>query len=496
MKKNLFVFSCRCKAEPWQSQKTRFLVSLGMTLFLAIGFCFNFCFSQEIDLTVYNQNLGLVKDRREIKIDKGVQKIEFTDVAAQIDPTSVHFKSLSYPNKCSVLEQNFEYDLISREKLLQKYIGKEIELERRFGKDGEKKEIIKGTLLSTSGGLTIKSGDKILVNPSGEISLSKLPEGLILKPTLSWLLENEVSGEHKIEVDYLTNGINWNADYVIVSDKDDKNLDLTGWVTIDNKSGATYKDAKLKLIAGNIHRASPPGVVGDSVMYAARAKSAAPQFEEKAFFEYHLYTLQRRTTVRDNETKQIEFVSGTNVPVKKLYIYDGAAQKFYGYNQWSRADRNYGVQSNKKVYVMLDFKNSKENNLGIPLPKGKMRVYKEDSDKSLEFIGEDFIEHTPKDENVRIYLGDAFDIVGERVQTDFKNGDDFADETFKITIRNHKEEPVEVRVVEKLYRWSNWKITQKSQDYEKKDARTIEYKLKIPKNGENTVTYTVHYWWE
>ena len=453
-------------------------------------------FSQEVDLTVYNQNLGLVKDRREIRIDKGIQKIEFMDVAAQIDPTSVHFKSLSYPNKCSVLEQNFEYDLISREKLLQKYIGKEIELERRFGKDGEKKEIIKGTLLSTIGGLTIKSGDKILVNPSGEISLSKLPEGLILKPTLSWLLENEISGEHKIEVNYLTNGINWNADYVIVSDKDDKNLDLTGWVTIDNKSGATYKDAKLKLIAGDIHRASPTGVAAENVMYAAKAKSAAPQFEEKSFFEYHLYTLQRRTTVRDNETKQIEFVSGTNVPVKKLYIYDGAAQKFYGYNQWSRVDRNYGVQSNKKVYVMLDFKNSKENNLGIPLPKGKMRVYKEDSDKSLEFIGEDFIEHTPKDENVRIYLGDAFDFVGERVQTDFKNGDDFADETFKITIRNHKEEAVEIRVVEKLYRWSNWKISQKSQDYEKKDSRTIEYKLKIPKNGENTITYTVHYWWD
>ena len=454
-------------------------------------------FSQEIDLTVYNQNLGLVKDRREIKLDKGVQRIEFTDVAAQIDPTSVHFKSLSYPNKCSVLEQNFEYDLISREKLLQKYIGKEIELERRFGKDGEKKEIIKGALLSTSGGLTIKSGDKILVNPSGEISLSKLPEGLILKPTLLWLLENEISGEHKIEVDYLTNGINWNADYVIVSDKDDKNLDLTGWVTIDNKSGASYKDAKLKLIAGDIHRASPPGVMRNGMMHVTKAERAPqPQFEEKAFFEYHLYTLQRRTTVRDNETKQIEFVSASAVPVKKLYIYDGAAQKFYGYNQWSRADRNYGVQSNKKVYVMLDFKNSKENNLGIPLPKGKMRVYKEDSDKSLEFIGEDFIEHTPKDENVRIYLGDAFDIVGERVQTDFKNGDDFADESFKITVRNHKEEPIEVRVVEKLYRWSNWKITQKSQDYEKKDARTIEYKLKVAKDSESVLTYTVHYWWD
>ncbi|OGS45758.1 MAG: hypothetical protein A2539_07945 [Elusimicrobia bacterium RIFOXYD2_FULL_34_15] len=460
--------------------------------------CVHLVFSQEIDLTIYNQNLGLVKDRRTLKIDKGVQKIEFTDVAAKIDPTSVHFKSLTNPEKCSVLEQNFEYDLISRDKLLQKYIGKEIELEKRIGKDGDKKEIIKGTLLSTAGGLTIKSDDKILVNPSGDVSLSKIPEGLILKPTLSWLLQNDVSGENKIEVDYLTNGINWDADYVVVSDKDDKNIDLNGWVTIDNKSGATYKEAKLKLIAGDIHRIAPDALAENDVMYEAKAMraTAAPQFQEKSFFEYHMYTLQRKTTVKDNETKQIEFASATGIPVKKLYIYNGSLQQFYGYQQWSRTDRNYGIQSNKKVYVMLDFKNSKENNLGIPLPKGKIRVYKEDTDKSLEFIGEDSIEHTPKDENIRIYLGDAFDIVGERVQADFKNGDGWCDESFKINLRNHKEENIEITVVEKLNRWSNWKITQKSQDYEKKDSRTIEYKLKIPKNSENTLNYTIHYWWD
>ena len=271
--------------------------------------CVHLVFSQEIDLTIYNQNLGLVKDRRTLKIDKGVQKIEFTDVAAKIDPTSVHFKSLTNPEKCSVLEQNFEYDLISRDKLLQKYIGKEIELEKRIGKDGDKKEIIKGTLLSTAGGLTIKSDDKILVNPSGDVSLSKIPEGLILKPTLSWLLQNDVSGENKIEVDYLTNGINWDADYVVVSDKDDKNIDLNGWVTIDNKSGATYKEAKLKLIAGDIHRIAPDALAENDVMYEAKAMraTAAPQFQEKSFFEYHMYTLQRKTTVKDNETKQIDF---------------------------------------------------------------------------------------------------------------------------------------------------------------------------------------------
>jgi len=463
-------------------------------------FCFTVAgFADDISLTIYNQNLGLVKDKREIKLDKGVQKVEFDDVAAQIDPTSVHFKSLTAPDKCSVLEQNFEYDLVSREKLLQKYIGKEIEIEKRLGTGGEKKEIIKGTLLSIAGGITLQTDNKILVDPSGEISLSKLPEGLILKPTLSWILENELPGKHNIEVDYLTNGINWDADYVIVSDKDDKNLDLTGWVTIDNKSGAAYKDAKLKLIAGDINRVSPPGMAREDVMYNTRMKkAAAPQFEEKSFFEYHMYTLQRPATVRDNETKQIEFVSAANVPVKKLFIYNGAAQQFYGYNEYSRSDRNYGTQTNKKVYVMLEFKNSKENNLGIPLPKGKMRVYKEDSDKSLEFIGEDNIDHTPKDEQIRIYLGDAFDIVGERVQTDFKVDTDakWIDETIKINLRNHKEEPVEVKVVEKLYRWSNWKITQKSQDYKKKDSNTIEFNVEIPKDSETVVTYKVHYWWE
>jgi len=461
---------------------------------IILGSCI---YSQELELTIYNQNLGLVKDKRKIEIGKGEQKIEFTDIAAQIDPTSVHFKSLTAPDKCYVLEQNFEYDLINREKLLQKYIGQEIELERRFGKDNEKKEVVKGILLSTSGGLTIKSGEKILVNPSGEISLSKLPEGLILKPTLTWLLQNDFPGEHKIEVNYLTNGINWTADYVIVTDKKDKNIDLTGWITIDNKSGATYKNAKLKLIAGDINRITQYDTLKkDFYETKITALAQAPQFEEKTFFEYHMYTLQRKTTIRDNETKQIEFISKSDIPVKKLYIYDGSKLKFYGYQEWIRTDKNYGSQSNKKVAIMFEFKNSKENNLGLPLPKGRIRVYKEDTDNLLEFIGEDSIEHTPKDEEIRIYLGDAFDIIGDRKQIDFRSGNDWCEESFKIAIRNHKEEQVEVCVIEKLYRWKNWKIINKSHDYEKKDSRTIEFKITVDKNSETVITYTVKYWWD
>ncbi len=457
-----------------------------------------FCFAGDVELTVYNQNLGLVKEQRTIQLKKGINEVNFTDVASKIDATSVHFKSITAPNDAKVLEQNFEYDLVSREKLLQKYIDKEIELVRRFGVSGEKVETIKGTLLSSSReGLTVKVGDNIYLNPSGEVILSKLPEGFVTKPTLSWLVNSDRAGQHKVEVGYLTNGINWNADYVIVADKDDKKIDLNGWVTIDNRSGATYKDAKLKLIAGDIHRIKPPySPPGEFDRYMAETKAAAaPQFEEKAFFEYHMYTLQRTSTIKDNETKQIEFASANQVPVKKLFIYDGVRSPFYGYNEYSRADQRYGSQSNKEVNVMLEFKNSKENNVGIPLPKGKMRVYKEDTDKTMQFIGEDWIDHTPKDEMVRIYLGDAFDIVGERVQTDFKRGEKSVTESYKITLRNHKDESVEVRIVEHLYRWSNWKVTEKSRYYEKKDARTIEFNVPVAKDGESIVTYTVRYWW-
>ena len=477
----------KCQNSKVQNSKLIFVLSCFLVLFGYAG---------DVELTVYNDNLGLVKEQRTIKLTKGVNEVKFIDVASQIDATSVHFKSLTAPNEAKVLEQNFEYDLVSRDKLLEKYIDKEIEIVRRFGVSGETKETLKGTLLSTKGGLTVKIGDNIYLNPSGEVILSKLPEGLVTKPTLYWLIDCARQGEHKVEVGYLTSGIKWDADYVIVADKDDKKIDLNGWVTIDNRSGATYKDAKLKLIAGDIHRVTPPAAPGyDRFMLAEKTAAGRPQFEEKAFFEYHMYTLQRTATIRDNETKQIEFASANQVPVKKLFIYDGARSPFYGYSEYSRADQRYGTQTKNDVFVMLEFKNARDNNLGIPLPKGKMRVYKEDIDKTLQFIGEDWIDHTPKDEPVRIYLGNAFDIVGERIQTDFKRGDEWVMESYKITLRNHKEEPVEIRVVEHLFRWSNWRITEKSQSYEKKDARTIEFLASVPKDGETTITYTVRYWW-
>ncbi|MHB9154808.1 MAG: DUF4139 domain-containing protein [Endomicrobiales bacterium] len=450
----------------------------------------------EVSLTVYNGNLGLVRDVREVELGRGVRRLDFHDVAAQIDPTSARLAFPSERDGVTLLEQNFEYDLVSHEKLLEKYLGKEIELERRAGKDGEKKETVKGTLLSAAGGLVVQSGDRILLNPSGEISLARLPEGLVLKPTLSCLVQSEVSGRRKAELDYLTGGITWNADYVAVASADDKRLELTAWVTIDNRSGADYPDAALKLIAGDLNRVQPArnAILGMGQMMMKDAR--APQFEEKSFFEYHLYTLQRKTTLKNNETKQIEFTRAAGVPLRKVYVYDGAAA--FGrvpYQAWSRADMNFGAQSNTKVAVKLEFRNAKANNLGIPLPGGKIRVYKADTDGALEFIGEDYIDHTPKDEPVRASLGDAFDIVGERVQTDFKCGNDWCEESFRITVRNHKDEAVAVTAVERLYRWSNWKLTARSDEYVKKDFRTVEFPVQVPANGEKTVTYTVRYWW-
>lgn len=454
----------------------------------------------DVSVTVYNGNLGLVRDTRDIRVEKGETKLSFDDIAALVDPTSVHIALPSAPGRYSVLEQNFEYDLVSTDKLLEKYIGREITVERRVGKDGDKKEVLRGTLLSTAGGIVLQTDDRILMSPAGEISLAKLPDGLILKPTLSWLLKSEVSGPQKAEIDYLTSGISWSADYVLVSGQDDKKLDLTGWVTVDNRSGATYGDAKLKLVAGDVHRAPEPMAkvaMLRSMSFDMAAEAApAPQFQEKSFFEYHLYDLQRKTTLKNNETKQIEFIAAQDVPSRKAFVFDpSGAVVPYGYNEYARSNRQYGAQQNGKVAVMLEFRNSEDDHLGKPLPQGRIRVYKKDTDGTLQFIGEDRIDHTPKNEPVRIELGNAFDITGERTQTDFRSGDDWCEESFKITLKNRKDTPVEVKAVEHLYRWSNWKIQESSQKFEKKDSRTVEFTVTIPPDSEKTVTYRVRYWW-
>ncbi len=430
---------------------------------------------QRIAITIYNQDLALVKDSRMLDFEKGKNQIRFMDVASRIDPTSVHFKALDYPEKVMILEQNYQFDLVSSDKILEKYVDQKIQIKTK----GEK--LYTGELLSyASDNLTLKEkeGGIRIVSRSEVMDLffPSLPEGLITRPTLLWWLESQIEGEHQAEVSYLTTGINWHAEYVGVVDDNDQNLEIAGWVSIDNRSGATYREAKMKLIAGEVHRVEERRVrplLAKGIQLEV-AEMARP-FEEKAFFEYHLYTLKRPATIKDKEIKQITLFPTEQVKVDKIFLYDGAKHP-------------------KKVKVNLEFVNSQKEGLGIPLPKGKIRVYKEDVDKSLEFVGEDLIDHTPKDEKVRVYLGDAFDVVGERKRTDYnKIAEDVWEESYEIKLRNHKEDAIEVTVVEHLLFYAEWEIIKTNLEYQRKDAQTIEFKIPLQPDEENILKYTVRY---
>jgi hypothetical protein len=447
-----------------------------------------------LELAVYNQNLALVKDRRSMGLSEGLNEVRFADVASQIDPTSVHFRSLADPEGTVVLEQNYEYDIVGSAKLLQKYVDMEIAVVTEDGQE------YVGTLLSGANDVILQAADGqvtvLKLAQIKEFAFPALPEGLITRPTLVWLVQSAQGGDQEVEVTYLTGGINWQANYIVVLAADEQSLDLDGWVTLNNRSGTAYEDAKLKLIAGDIHRATTDSYVVEKAIMAEEAAPIQQQVEERAFFEYHLYEVQRPVTVKDQQTKQIEFATGSEVPANKFFVYDGSQISYSGYYA-PVDDPSYGTQSNTKVMVMLEFTNGEEQGLGIPLPKGTLRVYKEDVDGSTLLIGEDSIDHTPQDEDVRLYIGDAFDVVGERVQTDFQADydDDWIEESYEITLRNHKEEDIEVRVVEHLFRWSAWQILDASDDFEKTDAQTIEFGVPVEAGGETVVTYRVRYEW-
>lgn len=446
---------------------------------------------EDVELTVYNQNIALVRDTRSFELEQGTNEVRFSDVASQIDPTSVHFRSLTDAEGTIVLEQNYEYDIVGSQKLLQKYVDQEIELVTEDGSEYQ------GTLLSgaddiilqdADGGVTVIRLDKVQ-----RFNFPALPEGLITRPTLVWLLDAGQGGDQDVEVTYMTNGINWHADYVVQLNQDDTALDLNGWITVDNRSGATYTDAKLKLVAGDVNVVRQVKAFADQVPVEEMAMpTATPSVQERQLFEYHLYDVQRPVTVRDNQTKQIEFSSATDVPAEKFFVYDGAqGLGFYGY---AVTDPGYGTYSNPDVNIYLQIENKEEAGLGIPLPAGRVRVYKADVDGSLQFVGEDQIDHTPKDETVRLLLGNAFDIVGERRQTDFRQlGRDVIEESYEITLRNHKDQDVEVRVVEHLFRWSEWEIVQETADHTKLDQGTVEWRLPVSADGEATLSYTVRY---
>lgn len=435
----------------------------------------------DVSLTIYNDNFGLVKQTQTLEFKKGVGEVNFDDVASQIDPTSVHI--LPKNAGISILEQNYRYDLVSTQQIMQRYLGSEISLVTKNG------DIHKGQLLSFDGQYAIlkTSTGEITITSAGQIvdyRYGKLPEGLVLKPTLVWLAESNKDTRSDCEVSYLTNGINWHAEYVALVDKDDKNLSLSGWVSIDNQSGATYKDATLKLVAGKVNRIQPPAPAssfGRGVVYKSMA-DAAPQFEEESFFEYHLYSLTRRATVADKETKQLSLFPEASTPANKVYTVEGQSPGWSGQNE------------KPKVKVNLEFTNAKESGLGMPLPKGKLRVYKADSKGELQFIGEDQIDHTPKDEKVRIFLGEAFDIACERIKSNVVDlGDYHKRETYEIRVKNHKDTDIVVTAVESTPGWWEWHITDSSQEYKKVSAYKVEFSISIKSNSENKFTYTIEY---
>ncbi len=476
-----------------------------------------------VDLTIYNMNLALIREERLLNLAKGTSRLVIPDIPATIDGTSLHFLSLRDPKSVKVLEQNYQYDLVHQAKLLEKYIGKTVQFVRWDQK--EKQEyIVDGRLLSTgyyqqpqaiynpygqytgtrmnyhsSGGMIAEINGKIEINPAGRLVLPELPGGLILKPQLQWLIDTRRGGEHRTEISYLAGQLTWNSNYVALISSDDRSLDLTGWVTITNNSGTSFQNAGLKLVAGDVNLVRP-GLRQEyaAKRYADEAESQ-PQFLQTELFEYKLYTLQRRTDVLNNETKQVELVSAAKVPAKKVFIYDGIADQWrhWRYNYSYRDQSSFGQQSNSKVGVYVKFQNADDSGLGIPLPKGKVRVYKRDDEGKEQFVGEDQIDHTPRDEEVRLYLGNAFDLVGERVQKNFTvviSGHVY-DETFQIKVRNHKDEDVEVEVYEHPWRWNQWEITRASAQWEKVDQTTIKFPVKVPKNGEKVITYTIRYTW-
>ena len=425
---------------------------------------------RELRLTVYNDNLALVSDNRTIQVQAGQSTVELADVPAQIDPTSVHLKGLGGP--LDVLEQNFQYDLASPDRILQRYLDLPVEAALKAG------ELKSGALLSFDG------GSLVLRRPDGGVSLvtreevadlrlPTLPEGLRTRPTLVWLLQAEKGGATPVELSYLTGGLSWHAEYVAVTDEKDTRMDLSAWVSLENSSGATYPEAKLQLIAGDVQRVQPPSPVimrGGRGEVAMMAK-ASDGFAEETFFEYHLYTLDRPTTIADRETKQVSLFPTASTPVKKVYEFNGQVDA-------------------KKVRIILEAENKQELGLGMPLPAGKVRVYKKDSHGDLQFVGEDQIDHTPKNEKLRLGVGKAFDIVAERVElSQDRVTDRVIDRSIQVKLRNRKTEAVEVVVQESV--WGDWEIRNPSLPFVKKDARTAEFLVPVAADTEAILTFTV-----
>jgi hypothetical protein len=466
-------------------------------------------------LTIYNQNFFVAREYLPLDLTSGINHVQYAGIAAHLEPDSVILRDPA-GRSLQILEQNYRNDPISQELLLSFYEGKSIDFQIQPGQIVKGKIIRSGYVPSSAYAQTypqpgygqpiIEVDGVLRFGLPGQPLFPALSEDSILKPALNWALQTDSPGKFDAEISYVSEGMTWQADYnLVVSDNPSTKshlVDMVGWITMHNQSGKTFENANIKLMAGDVNKIQPAASAGrvySAMKSMARDEAMAPAVTEKSFDEFHLYSLARPSTLRDQETKQVEFVRAMEIHAQRIYVYDGAQVAQYGYYnpEQIRQDASYGTQSNPKVWVMEEFKNADTNHLGIALPKGKLRFYRRDIDGHLEFIGENMIDHTPKDETIRVSTGNAFDVVGERKRTGYhvESSQRWLDESFEIRLRNHKKDAVTVRAVEHLYRGANWKLTEQSDPAKKTDAQTSEFSITIPPDGERVVTYTVHYSW-
>jgi hypothetical protein len=444
----------------------------------------------DLNVTVYNSNIALIRDVRQLTLPGGAFRLKFMDIAATVNPATVHFRSLTDPEKLGVIEQNYEYDLLDPAKLLHKYVGKEVTLVRSYQDSGTtKREEIKATLLSDNNGPVWKIGNDIVTGMFAEsYRFPEVPANLYERPTLLMSLENSGARKQQIEASYLANNLSWNADYVLTVARDDKAADLDGWVTVVNNSGTAFHNARLQLVAGELNRVQQVSGMRDmEVNRGMAAKAAAPQFQQESFSEYHLYSLGRKTSVEDKETKQISLLQGSGVPVEKIFMVNG--QSYYYHNQ-----QTPGAPLKDPVMVYYKFRNEEKNGLGIPLPAGNVRVYQKDSKGGILFAGEDRINHTPKDEDVNIHIGNAFDVAAEHKQTDYKRIDTHVWEMeFEVTLRNHKDAAVTVQVNEPI--GGDWEMLSSTYKYTKTAAFAAQFIVPVAKDGTSVLKYRIRARW-
>ncbi len=450
---------------------------------------------QSLAVTIYNDNLALVKDQREVKLVKGDQALAFQEVSAQIRPETALLRNLTLPKDFWVVEQNFDFDLLTPTKLLEKYVGQKVTIVRSVPNAegaGAREVREDATVLATNNGVVLQFPDRIETSAPGRIVYPRVPENLRARPTLVVDLHSGAEKSQKLELSYLTGGLAWKADYVANLAADEKTLDLSGWVTLTNQSGAAYPNATLQLVAGDVNRVQPRRPAAPMMSMAKSARfDSAPEMKEETLFEYHLYTLDRPTTLKENQTKQVALLSASNVPVRKEFLLRGESYYYQG---------SYGELGDKlKVGVFVEFDNKPESRMGMPLPKGTVRVYKRDSEGRAQFVGEDAIDHTPKHELVRLKLGDAFDVTARRKQTDYKSlgkqgaWRNVSELAFEVELKNAKKEPVTVSVLEPIY--GDWEMIQKSHPFTKEAAGVGRFRVEVPAEGSATLTYRVRVKW-